>query len=234
MSLPQYTQVVNSIAKPVPVNVVAGGGGPVGTVDVTDRTARVLGHVIIDSFGGTVTVSGSVSVSNFPGTQPVSGTFWQATQPISIASMPSTPVTGTFWQATQPVSATSLPLPTGAAVESGGNLAAIKTDVDKIPNDPAREGGNLTTIVAGVNRITTPLFGTSVGLPYGVPMLASCSATEPAFLDGQMTPLSMTPDGRMRINLDDNPSSDCGEASPEDDIWDMDQSFEGDVVEINF
>lgn len=39
-------------------------------------------------------------------TQPVSGTFFQATQPVSIASMPSTPVTGTFWQATQPVSGT--------------------------------------------------------------------------------------------------------------------------------
>jgi hypothetical protein len=38
--------------------------------------------------------------------QPVSGTFWQTTQPVSIASMPSTPVTGTFWQATQPVSGT--------------------------------------------------------------------------------------------------------------------------------
>lgn len=40
------------------------------------------------------------------GTQAVSGTFWQSTQPVSIASMPSTPVTGTFWQATQPVSGT--------------------------------------------------------------------------------------------------------------------------------
>jgi hypothetical protein len=37
---------------------------------------------------------------------PVTGTFWQATQPVSIATMPSTPVTGTFWQATQPVSGT--------------------------------------------------------------------------------------------------------------------------------
>jgi hypothetical protein len=40
------------------------------------------------------------------------------TQPVSIASMPTTPVTGTFWQATQPVSAASLPLPNGAATES--------------------------------------------------------------------------------------------------------------------
>lgn len=36
----------------------------------------------------------------------VDGTFWQATQPVSIATMPTTPVTGTFWQATQPVSGT--------------------------------------------------------------------------------------------------------------------------------
>ena len=37
----------------------------------------------------------------------------------------SIPVTGTFWQATQPVSAASLPLPTGAASET--TLAAINT-----------------------------------------------------------------------------------------------------------
>jgi hypothetical protein len=42
----------------------------------------------------------------FASPQPVTGTFWQATQPVSIASMPSTPVTGTFFQATQPVSGT--------------------------------------------------------------------------------------------------------------------------------
>jgi hypothetical protein len=35
---------------------------------------------------------------------PVSGTFYQATQPVSIATMPTTPVTGTFYQDVQPVS----------------------------------------------------------------------------------------------------------------------------------
>ena len=44
-----------------------------------------------------------VSLASVP-SHPVTGTFWQATQPVSVASMPSTPVTGTFWQATQPVS----------------------------------------------------------------------------------------------------------------------------------
>ena len=47
-------------------------------------------------------------------TIPVTGAFFQATQPVSIASMPSTPVTGSFWPATQPVSiASTLPV-TGA------------------------------------------------------------------------------------------------------------------------
>lgn len=122
-------------------------------LDVNVKTSSV-------SLGG-----GTVTVSNFPATQPVSGaffqttqpvfiaampttpvtgTFWPATQPVSIATMPSTPVTGTvavsnlpatqpvsgtFFQATQPVSAASLPLPAGAALETGGNLAAIVTNI---------------------------------------------------------------------------------------------------------
>ncbi len=58
----------------------------------------------VDSSGNVsvaVTNSPTVSIS---GTVPVSGTFWQTTQPVSIATMPTTPVTGTFWQTTQPVS----------------------------------------------------------------------------------------------------------------------------------
>lgn len=37
------------------------------------------------------------------------------------------PVSGTFWQTTQPVSLASTPLPANAALETGGNLAAIAT-----------------------------------------------------------------------------------------------------------
>jgi hypothetical protein len=36
----------------------------------------------------------------------VAGAFYPVTQPVSIATMPSTPVTGTFWPVTQPVSGT--------------------------------------------------------------------------------------------------------------------------------
>ena len=50
-----------------------------------------------------------VSIASMPST-PVTGTFWQTTQPVSMAVGPTTPVTGTFWQATQPVSISAAPL----------------------------------------------------------------------------------------------------------------------------
>ena len=48
----------------------------------------------------------------------VTGTFWQTTQPVSIATMPTTPVTGTFWQAIQPVSGT-------VTIQDGGNTITV-------------------------------------------------------------------------------------------------------------
>jgi hypothetical protein len=81
-------------------------GGASSVVDVSDRTARVLGHVIVDSApaaGADVTdrsarLLGHVTVDN--ASLAVTGTFWQTTQPVS----------GTFWQTTQPVSlATNTP-----------------------------------------------------------------------------------------------------------------------------
>jgi hypothetical protein len=92
-----------------------------------------------------LTTSGALRVDGSAVTQPVSGTFWQTTQPVSLASLPalsagtnaigklaansgvtigaveiaasqSIAVTGTFYQATQPVSLASLP-----ALASGSN-----------------------------------------------------------------------------------------------------------------
>lgn len=80
-----------------------------GSLTVDDGGSSIS----IDDNGGSVTIDAPVGTPAFVrisngtaavDTLPVSGTFWQATQPVSIASMPSTPVTGTFWQATQPVS----------------------------------------------------------------------------------------------------------------------------------
>jgi len=67
----------------------------IGLFDGTD-VQRILGSV-----AGRL----SVDVNSAPSTA-VTGTFFQTTQPVSLASAPTTPVTGTFWQATQPVSGT--------------------------------------------------------------------------------------------------------------------------------
>lgn len=65
---------------------------------------------------------------------PVSGAFYQATQPVSLASAPTTPVTGTFWQATQPVSgpltdtqirATALPISGTVTANAGTGTMAV-------------------------------------------------------------------------------------------------------------
>jgi hypothetical protein len=102
-----------------------------------------------------------VSIASMPST-PVTGTFFQSTQPVSIAA--SVAVTGSFFQGTQPVSiaaalaidstktriqsqvnvlnfpstqpisAASLPLPTNASQETGGNLATIVTNTNKLPS----------------------------------------------------------------------------------------------------
>lgn len=64
--------------------------------------------------------SGSVTIT---GTLPA----FAATPTFNIGTAPTIAVTGTFWQATQPISAASLPLPTGAALDA--TVAALKTPV---------------------------------------------------------------------------------------------------------
>lgn len=78
----------------------AGATVPIGAgVEATALRVTIAtdstGVVSIDDNGGSITVDGSVSVS---GSVAVTGTFWQATQPVSLASVPSHDVTnsGTF------------------------------------------------------------------------------------------------------------------------------------------
>ena len=90
--------------------------------------------------GGAQTFSnydGGVSVVNFPASQPV---------------------TGTFWQATQPVSAASLPLPTGAALDS--SLTTTNTKLSTIITNigaPFQSGGNIGNTSFGISG-TLPSF----------------------------------------------------------------------------
>ena len=66
-----------------------------------------------------------VAIANNQSAVPVSGTFYPGTQPVSIATMPSTPVTGTFWQTTQPVSVAAYTTPTHTAVNVTTTTGAV-------------------------------------------------------------------------------------------------------------
>lgn len=70
-------------ATPVPVSLATG-------IDVIDRAGRLLGHVIIDN--ASLAVTGPLTDAQLRATAvPVSGTFFQGTQPVSIAA--AVPVT---------------------------------------------------------------------------------------------------------------------------------------------
>lgn len=107
-------------------------------------------------------------------TQPVSGTFWQSTQPVSIATMPSTPVTGSVsvsnfpatqtisgsvsvsnFPATQAVSIATMPSTpvTGTFWQTTQPVSATSLP---LPTNAAQEtGGNLATIATDVAPLVT-------------------------------------------------------------------------------
>lgn len=96
---------VDPTSKAARVTLYDPSGNAMPTIPISFSAGAAV--ELLDS-GGTnkasISSAGALKVDGSAATQPVSGTFWQGTQPVSIATMPTTPVTGTFWQATQPVS----------------------------------------------------------------------------------------------------------------------------------
>ena len=113
-------------------------------VSGTDGTnARVLktdtsGELQVDVLTmPTVTVSGTVAATQ-------SGT-WTVT-----GAGGTFPVTGTFWQATQPISAASLPLPSGAATDA--TVATLKAAVTVVALQVVASG-DTTLLASGTRKI---------------------------------------------------------------------------------
>lgn len=124
-----------------------------------------------------VSSAGVLSVDSSAVTQPVSGTFFQVTQPVSIASMPSTPVTGTFFQATQPVSAAALPLPSGASTEA--TLSALNGKVPALGQALAAASTPVVLTAAQLSTLT-PLSSVSVSnFPATQPVSIASMPTTP-------------------------------------------------------
>jgi hypothetical protein len=116
-----------------------------GTVTVANPTAVGLTDTQLRAT--------AVPVSGFPATQAVTGTFFQTTQPVSLAVAPTTPVTGTFFQATQPVSGTVAVSGTAATKEvrssgSDATTASITT-------------ASATVLLANANRLGATVYNES-------------------------------------------------------------------------
>lgn len=95
----------------------------------------------------------------------VTGTFYQATQPVSIATMPTTPVTGTFWQTTQPISGTVAFSNTTIAVTNAGTFATqatLQTGSAAIGKLAANSGVDIGDVDVTSFAIATPTNDTSV------------------------------------------------------------------------
>lgn len=133
------------------------------------------------------TISGPVTVAN-PATNYALETGGNLASILAKLNS-SIAVTGTFFQATQPVSVASLPLPSNASQETGGHLASIDAKITNplpvnvaslpLPANAAQEtGGNLagingklTTTANGLkvdgSAITQPVSATVLPLPTG-------------------------------------------------------------------
>jgi hypothetical protein len=102
---------------------------------------------------------GPFSIANFPAIQPVSQS---GTWSVGINNFPSTQaVTGTFFQATQPVSLASSPLPSNAAQETGGNLATIATNTTGASTSALQTTGNTSLATVATNTSNIPAKGTA-------------------------------------------------------------------------
>jgi hypothetical protein len=147
------TQAVSAAALPLPAGAatqatLAAVDAKLGATleaDVVDRGARLLGHVTVDALP-------AVSVSNFPSSQAVTG-------PLTDSQLRATavPVSGTFWQATQPVSlAVNAPDVTDRAGRLLGHVTVDNpTDTSALATAARQDAqtAHLTTLV-GVDYAT--------------------------------------------------------------------------------
>ena len=110
----QATQPVSAASLPLPS----------GASTLTEQQSQTTLLGTIDTDTGAI----ASSASSIDGKTP---TLVSGRVPVDPSGV-TQPVSGTFWQATQPVSAASLPLPSGAATET--TLAAVEVDTSAINN----------------------------------------------------------------------------------------------------
>ena len=164
---PEFRQI--NVANPLPVRAFL--------TTVTVGNSVTIGS--LPAISGTVTANLSsvpthgVTIANSSVT--VNGTFYQATQPVSLASLPSlaagsaqigsvtasisgtVPVSGTFWQATQPISGTVTANVSGTVPVSGTFYQATQpVSLASLPSLAAGTAqiGSVTASISGTPTVT--------------------------------------------------------------------------------
>jgi len=132
----QATQPVSATALPLPTGAAQDGS------DVTTPFAMPAGGVGIRGWLSAIwtKLNGSLAVT---------GTFFQATQPVSLAVAPTTPVTGTFFQTTQPVSVAA----TVVTKETRSSASAATA--------PSITTASATVLLANANRLGATVYNES-------------------------------------------------------------------------
>lgn len=142
---------------------------PIKVTDGTDIADVTAANALkVDGSAVTQPISGSVVVSNFP--------------------------------ATQPISAASLPLPTDAATET--TLSSIDGNISLLALE---SGGNLATIKTNTDNLSLSQGSTTSGQK-GSLTLAAVNSSAPSYVDGQTSPLSLTTGGSLRSNVTSLPN----------------------------
>lgn len=121
------------------------GGGTQYTEGDTDATITGTAAMVEGAADGLV-----------PMTQPLTDTQLRASDVKITLDGESVPVTGTFWQATQPISAASLPLPSGAATSANqttiiGHLDGVEGLLTTIDTDTSNVSTKIDTIAGAVS-----------------------------------------------------------------------------------
>lgn len=178
----------------------AARGTATGTLMMVDdgtniqSAAGTTGGLLKVDLSGTAANATAIKVDGSAVTQPVSGTFWQATQPVSIAA-----VVSTNWNGTAP--------PIGAGLEATALRVTLATDSTGLVSVDDN-GGSLSIDDAGGSitvdgtfwQATQPISAASLPLPTGAATSALQGAGLPAALgaggglkvDGSGTALPVT------------------------------------------
>ena len=132
-----------------------------GTFVVQENGAALTSLQLIDDAiytDGSGTVVKGIAILGQDGTNPQAIKTDSAGElQVDVLTMPSVAVTGTFWQATQPVSAASLPLPSGAATSALQTQPGV--DIGDVTINNA-SGASAVNIQDGGNSLTVDNGGT--------------------------------------------------------------------------